>query len=361
MINNIEKYSLTFNHCKKIIFILLNLLIVTLTLTIYRKKKKIGIIGVRHCHNIGANLVKYAISIKLYELGFIPYIIGTHYNNYDISFLKRNTNLIIIKYSFSEIKRNDFDILMISSDQTWRKFDKFFYDHAFLKFAQNWTIPKIVYGASLGYNYWKLTKNDEKIAKNLLQSFKAISVREKGSINLVRKHLGINPELVLDPTLLIDKKYYLRLIHNIKGNNLKTNDCLFIYSLRNTTNMRLFIDIANKKLGYKIYYIEMNTKYSIEKFIYGIINCKAVITNSFHGTLFSIIFNKPFITFIFKGSPKERFLYLKDIFKIGNRIIEDNTIPNIGLLSKPLNINYSLMNKLKLKSIKYLKKNLGIL
>ena len=50
--------------------------------------------------------------------------------------------------------------------------------------------------------------------------------------------------------------------------------------------------------------------------------CKAVITNSFHGTIFSIIFNKPFVTFIFKNCPKESLKSLKNIFKIENRIFE---------------------------------------
>jgi len=64
------------------IFIIIALFIL-LFLVIKRKKKKlkIGIIGVRHEVNIGNNLIKFAISIKLAELGFIPYIIGTHWNN----------------------------------------------------------------------------------------------------------------------------------------------------------------------------------------------------------------------------------------------------------------------------------------
>ena len=77
-----------------------------------KKKLKIGVIGLRHETNIGNNLIKYAISIKLRELGFIPYIVGTHYNNTDITFLKKNTNCVIIKKKFEEIKRNHYDILM---------------------------------------------------------------------------------------------------------------------------------------------------------------------------------------------------------------------------------------------------------
>ena len=65
-----------------------------MNILIKKRYKKIGIVGVRHCNNIGANLLKYAMSIKLSEYGFNPYIIGTHYKNKDISFLRNKTNCI---------------------------------------------------------------------------------------------------------------------------------------------------------------------------------------------------------------------------------------------------------------------------
>ena len=78
----------------------------------------------------------------------------------------------IIKKSFNEINKNDYDCLMDNSDQTWRKSDIFFYDFAFLHFAKNWNISIFIYGASLGYDYWTFTKTDEKIAKECLNKFK---------------------------------------------------------------------------------------------------------------------------------------------------------------------------------------------
>jgi len=322
------------------------------------KNNKIGVIGLRHEINIGNNLIKYAISIKLKELGFMPYIIGTHIKNLDITFLKKNTNCIIINKNFTEIKRNDYDILMINSDQTWRKFDKHFYDYGFLKFAKNWNIPKFIYGASIGYDYWKLTKKDENVAKLLLKDFTGISVREKGSIRLVEKHLGIKPFLVLDPTLLIDKKYYLKLIRNYKSNINKNENYIFSYLIIQESSTINFIKQACEHLKFKNYQVVMYEHNSIEKFIYEIYNSKAVITNSFHGTIFSIIFNKPFISFIFKNSPKGRLYSLKSIFKLGNRIIEYNEQPDINLLKTPLNINETFLELMKYQSINYLKKNL---
>jgi hypothetical protein len=326
-----------------------------------KKYKKVGVIGLRHEANVGNNLIKYAISIKLKELEFIPYIIGTHLQNFNITFLKENTNCIIIKENFTEIKRNDYDILMVNSDQTWRRFDEHFYDYGFLKFAKNWNIPKFVYAASIGYDYWQLTGEDEKVIKPLLNNFTGISVREKGSIELIEKHLGIKPLLVLDPTLLIDKKYYLKLIKNYKPNiNIKEN-YIFTYLLEIEKNTINFIQKTCEKMKFKNYQIEMNETNSIEKFIYGISHSKAVITNSYHGTIFSIIFNKPFISFIFKNSPKERLYSLKREFNLENRIVEYYEQPDVNLLNTPLTFNETLMKLMKDESINYLKQKLGII
>ena len=304
--------------------------------------------------------MKYAISIKLSELGYTPYIIGTFYDlNSDISFIKRNTNLIIIN-NFSEIKPNDYEILMVNSDQTWRKkYISIFYDFAFLCFARNWKKYKFIYGASLGSALWKLNKTDEKIAKICLKDFKGISVREIGAVNRIEKHLGIKPKFVLDPTFLINEKEYLNIINDYKNINHLNNDYIFTYLFSEEKEIVKFIKDSSVQLNYSVHKVKKYHLNSIKKFIYGIYNCKAVITNSYHGTIFSIIFKKTFITFIYKDGNNDRFDSLKEILHIGNRIVEYNKKPNISLLTTPLNINQSYIESLKIQSIDYIKKNLN--
>ena len=343
---------------KYILLIIFFLFIFKKNLTI-KNPKKIGVIGVRHEINIGNNLLKYAIFIKLKEFGFKPYIIGTHWKNFDISFVKKKTKCIIIKKNFSEIKKNYFDILMVNSDQTWRKFDKHFYDYGFLRFAKNWKIPKFVYGASLGFHNWRLTKKDEIIIKELLKDFTGISVREEGSIKLINKHLGINPVPVLDPTFLINKKKYLELINNFISDECPNSEYIFVYVMNMNSHYKKYMKYASKMLNYKTYKIKIRKKNLIERFIYGLTKSRAVITDSFHGTIFSIIFNKPFISFI--RNARERFFSLVNTFHIKNRIFEKNQFPNVNLLNTPLNINYTLFNLLKKKNIDYIKKNLKLI
>ena len=349
----------------KIIFLSILLLLFTILINIdyfkkNLKKKKIGIIGLEHSQNVGNNLLKYAISIKLTELGVIPYIIGMRYRKHNISFVSQFVNLRIINKTFSEIKSNDYDILMVNSDQTWRNFKNGnVFDIAFLRFAEKWNIPKFVYAASLGTNKWGYNKTEEEIAKYLLKNFTGISIRESCSINLIKKHFGFKPTFVLDPTLLIDKKYYLNLIKNFKNDKIIDNTYIFIYIVRN--NSKEFINIVNNISNkYKTYLINVFSNNQIKKFIYGIYNSKGVVTNSFHGTIFSIIFNKPFISFTKNIKRDARFSSLKDNFNLKNRIIDRKSTPDYNLLEIPLNINKSLLNSLKVKSINFLKKNLGI-
>jgi hypothetical protein len=301
--------------------------------------------------------------IILKKYGFESYIISIKLESTNLSFLEKYTNVRIIK-SFSEIRKRDYNLLIVNSDQTWRYWDKNFYDFALLKFAEKWKIPKFIYGTSIGLNNWTLSKNDEKLAKYLLKDFTGISVRESNLIKLIKEHLGLKAQLVLDPTLLIEKKYYLNIIKEYKSHINITKKYIFTYNidLENVQlkkKMREFISEANKKLNYSIFDIKLQEEDHIEKFLYGIKNSNAVITDSFHGTIFSIIFNKPFISFKMKND--ERFKNLIEIFDIKSRIIELNEHPNINLLKQPLNINKTKLYKLKINSLKYLKKNLQLI
>lgn len=89
--------------------------------------------------------------------------------------------------------------------------------------------------------------------------------------------------------------------------------------------------------------------------MYGINNCKAIVTNSYHATIFSIIFKKPFLCFVPKNGANARFDTLKEIFNIKNRIIEYNQKPNFNLLIAPLKINRKVLKSLQLQSINFIK------
>ena len=233
---------------------------------------------------------------------------------------------------------------------------------AFLKFAENWTIPKFIYAASTDANSWMFTKRENEEGKRLLKNFKGISFRENYIKTLAEKNLKIKAKFVLDPTFLIDKKYYLDLIKNYKRDFNFNKKYILVYQLDRNQKMERFIQRVIKKFKFKIYQVSVNDKYYIENFIFGINISQSVITDSYHGTVFSIIFNKPFVTFENKKRGRGRFESLKETFDIKNRFISPfkNYDPDISVLSKPLNIKLTLLNELKNKSTMFLKSCLGI-
>ena len=115
-------------------------------------------------------------------------------------------------------------------------------------------------------------------------------------------------------------------------------------------------------LNYRLIDIKVGEKDFIEKFIFSINICKSIITDSFHGTVFSIIFNKPFETFINKKRGSARFYSLAKIFNIENRFIYPRKFESKDLdnFTKNLIINSTNFFILKEKSIHFLKKNLEI-
>lgn len=357
-----------------IIFLLIQKYIITNRLNYYLKnesnQKRIGVINLPNYKNVGNILVKYSMFKKLEEFGFNATIITQKSVNekrkVDYSFLNRtvNSHLLILKKNFSELNKNDYDYLLVNSDQTWAYFNKkYFFDIAFLNFAKNWKVNKFIYAASIGSEKWFYNKKEEKIAKKLLKNFTGISFREKGTVKLAKEHLNIQSVFVLDPTLLIDKNYYLQEIKNYQSDFNINDKYIFIYQLIKNNIFEKVVNKSSTYLNYKIYKLELKNKDYIESFIFGISNCQAVITDSFHGTIFSIIFNKPFISYMNRKDGNGRFYSLREVFNLENRILESTNFENVNmnLLNESLNINQTLLESLKNFSINYLKRNLDLL
>ena len=338
----------------------------------YKKPLKVGVICLKHGFNFGNTLVKISMSSFLKSLGFEPYIVGkrkiVENLKIDLTFLNESTNLRILK-SFEEIKINDYDILMVNSDQTWRAFGEGeeayndLFNVGFLRFAENWTIPKFAYGVSFGTHDLNIKKSDIKIVRNLLKKFTGVSVREKSAIKVIKKLLGIHAEHVLDPTMLLDKSFYLQLIKKYKNFNRKHNSkTLFVYSL--TGQLQPLIDqiVVNLKFD-NVNIIPPFNSSNVISFIGGINSSDAVLTDSFHGTIFSIIFNKPFISVMFTDGANERFISLNQIFHFDKRLIfykEKLEQTEMELLLVQPNIDNTVFYNYRSESIEFLKRNLGI-
>ena len=162
-----------------------------------------------------------------------------------------------------------------------------------LKFAENWTILKFTYGVSLGHPHLDFEINEIPIVKRMISNFTGFSVREKSSIEILNKTLGIKSEHVIDPTMFFDKDFYLNLINRTENNGKSalSNNILFSYF---AAPMNVFFNITyniSQSLNYNIFSVNL-TEYNLTtRFTEGINSCKSLITDFFHATVFSILFN----------------------------------------------------------------------
>ena len=109
----------------------------------------------------------------------------------------------------------------------------------------------------------------------------------------MKEKLGINSEHVIDPTLFFDKEFYLKLINKNNG-KLKTPSIrkkLFAYIAKESKEFREIIRDLSVALDYEIIFITTKEENPIVDFINGIDESEALISNSFHGTIFAVIFN----------------------------------------------------------------------
>ncbi|EDX73568.1 hypothetical protein MC7420_3742 [Coleofasciculus chthonoplastes PCC 7420] len=342
------------------------------------RKMKVGILTFHNTTNYGATLQAYALSTIIGSQGhdveiidYCPYKVEKYYKK-DLYFIDKNrrlnrrifdnllkyyktrkflvskTNISKKKYATSaELKKinSSYEVVVCGSDQIWcidsfRGFDSAY----FLDFIDNKTdIIKISYAASFGHTM--RLRNYRELICQLISNFSAISVRDANSRRLLKEECNEQAVKVLDPTFLIEydeyfldkkfKKEYL-LIYIISGITLEQKT--FIKFIANYKNLEIisvgkYVDIATKNI------IGIGPKEWINYFSHA----SYIMTNTYHGTIFSILFRKPFIVLDTLNKANKINDLLKD-FNLENRLnSKSNFIENFN--KNILDIEYSLIEE----------------
>lgn len=205
--------------------------------------------------------------------------------------------------------RENFNAVIVGSDQVWRKRYSPSISNYFLNFLScNHEIKKIAYAASFGIDHWEYGKKETEYFKALAQEFDAISVREDSAVELCKKHLGIDAVHVLDPTMLVEMSVYEGLAKSPFTEPSKGN--LFCYILDRSPEKIALVKQVAEDTSLTPFELLPKKKYSeiksakelddcilppVEQWLRSFLEAEFVITDSFHGTAFSILFNKPFI------------------------------------------------------------------
>lgn len=271
------------------------------------------------------------------------YIFSERANNRRQIEIRKYTNSFISEYiinkfitNYNQIDLTQFDAFIVGSDQVWRpEYNEDIY-RMFLSFIPyNYNIKKTAYAASYGTNQWEYTPEQTTTCKELISRFDAVSVREIDGIELCRKYLKREDAVcVLDPTLLLEREEYEELCREIP----KIEEdilCAYILDLNDDIEHKLKTIADKKGLKLKIVSADSNSTLTVTEWIAMFRDAKCIVTDSFHGTVFSIIFNKDFYSIANTERGNSRFTSLLSQFDLMSHLY--TTINGISLNDNTIN------------------------
>lgn len=301
-----------------------------------RTKYEGAIVSLGGYYNYGSVIQRYALQqfLKANGLRFklldFKFMHSASAKTGDRTKLKQFADKYYDQETFNPRLSRYYKAYIVGSDQVWRDFfnDWTKFGRFFLNFVKDNKTIRVAYAASFGKDTLTGAGIDgakQKRIKPLLKKFDAISVREPSGVKLVR-WLGCKAEVTLDPTLLMPMEFYSDLIDNSSVADRKM-DNLFCYILDNTSFKSDVINQFKQKIGatsFEIYPNNGKPLEPLELWLKGFRDSDFVITDSFHGTVFSIINHKEFVVFGNQSRGLARIAELLEQLGIHDRIIPDN-------------------------------------
>ena len=308
-----------------------------------RSTKKVGIVTIYDSKgNIGNKLQNYAV-VKVFnrlgcecttlaterEISYKQIIVNTLRNFIDRKIMHRNTfnpynfnrinhfrnfnKYLNVDYSLIKDKKVDFDIYSVGSDQVWNpefyKYDIKRKDLYFLTFAEN--KKKIAFSPSFGIS--EIPEEWKEWFKSNLITFYAISVRENKGAELIFDLIGQKPEVLIDPTLMLNKDEWEEVAEIPQNIDLETDKYVLTYFLGDISK-ELYDKSEEyaRMIGGKCFHILDPNNSTLSnvgpaEFLMLVKNASLILTDSFHACVFSFIFDKPFIVYPRKGGNSEMF------------------------------------------------------
>jgi len=361
---------------------------------------KVGILTLRFHSNFGFLMQSYALQKIVKEYGHEPFhfyikeeplnayekvigffkkiarntISGTHYPLFtyspteeDMKYKDRNTwdfinkHLTLTPYIPSLTTKNAhkipaYDAYIVGSDQVWRR--EFTDD--ILCYYFNFTpdnAKRMAYAASFGKDTLSYSSKAIDECKRLLTRFDAVTVREDDGVRICKEYFDCNATKVLDPTLLLSQNDYIELIEDPEI-PFSEEPYIFTYILRPNKEKLDFIKRFSDDRGMKVINImpevlEKVGKRRIDECVYpsistwlkGFSQANYILTDSFHASVFSIIFNKIFYVINDSTGGITRIPSLLNTFGLTNRYARDYD----GTVQI---INYDEVNQTRYKRIK---------
>lgn len=273
-------------------------------------------------------------------------------------------------HTFAQLQTQakQYDAVLVGSDQLWtpRGYSTGFYNLLFVPDE----VPKLAYATSFGVS--SIPNNKKAIAQKFLKRMDHISVRELRASEMVKELTGRDVPTVVDPTLLFNGTDWGQMIENKKV--ITEYPYIFCYFLGNNPEQRKEVEKLQKETGYKIVFIphldefiESDLNFGDKQlfdvgpaeFVNLIRHAEYVCTDSFHGSVFSILHHKQFVTFdrFRAGDANSRNSRIDSLLSqtgLQGRRFDGNLIEQI---QKPINYEEveNCLAQMRGKSVNYLK------
>lgn len=238
------------------------------------------------------------------------------------------------------VTQHKLDAVIVGSDQVWRMdyLQDDGYREFFLSFVKSPRVRRIAYAASFGTGEW-VHQDRTATVRKLLSKFHAISVREDTGVALCKSALGATDcQHVLDPTLLIDPAFYGDVAApSSKGTDKK----MLLTYLLDAPDRQPLLDGAVHVLGpdYDMISLKLKQRETIDlpHWLRSFMDADYVLTDSFHGTVFALLFRRPFIAIANAGRGADRFQSLLNALGLSSRLISVNDVGRIPpLIAAPI-------------------------
>lgn len=230
--------------------------------------------------------------------------IRENYYKFDMFYHKRfeRTQKKYTSANFNEIVADEnLDSFVCGSDTIFCP-DEFGFDDGYYANYNAMKGRSVSYAASFGDPHF--TEETYKILNERLKNFKALGIRENQMIPYLKQHADVPVQRVLDPTLLLTAQEY----EQIMAMSQEKEKYLLLYARRYSPKMETYAERIAKENGWKILNISLRAtnaerghkmayEAGVEEFLVLVKNAEYVVTNSFHGMIFSVLFRRPFVIF----------------------------------------------------------------
>ena len=319
------------------------------TVTIIDRQRPVKLVDFDTClRRVVKGLLKGRFSWNDFHLGSFSQHVMKKLNVFLDKELRPQTITLTSDSDLMEVGKGDYDAYIVGSDQTWRP--KYVYDiyNYFLDFVpQERHVKRIAYAVSFGTSEWEYSLEQENKCKDLVSRFDGVSVREDDGVKMCKEHFDIEAIHVLDPTMLLKATDYREIIGAQVSNTEKYVGYNYLDFSEEKVKMANMVSevlrIPSKQINSMTENPNAKAKDkvapSIEEWLRGIANSDFVIVDSFHATVFAIIFHKKFVTV---GNERRGLARFKSLLKMYG--LEKRMVTNIDSLTTELineNINWA--------------------